>query len=150
LYSIALKKSAKNDRYRFHWWLLTILFFFIAADEFMATHEMISEIVRDKYHVSGLLYYAWVLPFSLFVLAVFLFYGGSLFRYLPAQTRNLLILAGFVYIGGALGMEIIGGYLYVQEGAENMTNALLTAVEEGMEMTGISIFIYALLLYRQE
>jgi hypothetical protein len=30
-----------------------------------------------------------------------------------------------------------------------MTNAILTSIEEGMEMTGISVFIYSLALYRQ-
>jgi hypothetical protein len=150
LYSISVVKTLRHDRYRYHWWLLTIVFFLIAADEFMATHELISETLRDKYHLSGLLYYAWVIPFFLFVVAIFIFYSGFLFRHLPSRTRNLMILGGMVYVSGTLGMEMIGGYFYQQEGSENMTNALLTATEEGMEMIGVVIFTYALNLYNEE
>jgi hypothetical protein len=150
LYSISVVKSFLNDKYRFHWWLLTIVLFLIAADEFMATHELISETLRDKYHWSGLLYYSWVVPFLVLVIALFIFYSGFLFKNLPSNTRNLMILAGIIYVGGSLGMEMIGGYFYQQEGEENMTNVLLTTLEEGMEMAGIAIFTYALNLYKKE
>jgi hypothetical protein len=150
LYSISVVKTSRNDKYRFHWWLLTILFFLVAADEFMATHELISETLRDKYHLSGLLYYAWVIPFFLFVIAIFVFYNGFLFRHLPVKTRNLMIFSGIVYVSGSLGMEMIGGYFYQQEGSENMINAFLTTAEEGMEMIGVATFTYALNLYKEE
>ena len=150
LYSISVVKTSRNDKYRFHWWFLTIVFFFIAADEFMATHELISETLRDKYHLSGLLYYSWVIPFFLFVIAILIFYSGFLFRHLPSNIRNVMILSGIIYVSGSLGMEMIGGYFYQHEGSENMTNAFLTAAEEGMEMLGVNLFIYALNLYKKE
>lgn len=148
LYSISIQKSEKKNKYRFHWWLMTILFFFVTADEFMATHEMISEIVRDKYHVTGFLYYAWVIPFAMLVGGLTILYTPFIFRHLPKQTRNLMIVSAVLYIGGAIFMEMVGGYFYLQGGTENMTNAFLTTIEEGMEMTGIAVFIYTLSQYK--
>ncbi len=150
LYSIAVEKSASKDRYRLHWWLMAILFLLIAADEFMATHELISEMVREKYHVTGFLYYAWVIPFGILVLVLFIFYLGFLFKYLPAGIRNLMILSAVLYLGGSLFMEMVGSYFYLKNGDENMTNAILTTVEEGLELAGVALFIYSLLRYRQE
>ncbi len=149
LYSISVEKSAQKDRFRFHWWFMAILFFMVAADEFMATHELISEIVRDKYQVTGIFYYAWVIPFGILIMALGVIYSGFIFRYLPVNIRNLMILSAALYVGGSIGMEMVGSYFYLRSGAENMTNAVLTSIEEGLEMTGISVFIYSLALYRQ-
>lgn len=46
-------------------------------------------------------------------------------------------------------MEIVGSYFYVQDGTDTMTNAILSSLEEGLEMSGVAIFVYALLLYKQ-
>ena len=149
LYSIAVEKSLKKDRYRFHWWLLTILFFLIAGDEFMATHEMISEIIRDKYDVTGFLYYAWVIPFGALVIALSIFYSGFVFRHLPEKTRNFMLLSALLYVGGSMGMEMVGSYFFLKGGTENMTNAILTSIEEGMEMAGVALLIFTLADYGQ-
>jgi hypothetical protein len=79
LYSISIEKMHRKDTYGVHWCLLTVLFLLIAADEFMATHEMISEIIRDKYQVTGFLYYAWIIPFSILILCLTLFYARFIF-----------------------------------------------------------------------
>ncbi len=148
LWSITFQKCGTGDKYLLHWRLLTFLFFMVAADEFMATHEMISEIIREKYHVGGIFYYAWVIPFSVLLFFLAIFYWRFIFNSLPTKTRNLMLLAAALYVGGAIGMEMAGSYFYIQNGVENMTNALLSSAEEGMEMTGIAIFIYALLQYK--
>jgi len=64
-------------------------------------------------------------------------------RRLPRPTAGLFILAGAIYVGGAVGMEIIGEPL----DSDTLTYNLLTAVEEGMEMCGVIVFMHALLRY---
>ena len=59
----------------------------------------------------------------------------------------LFLLAGGLYIGGALGMEMIGGYYTDFYGKNNLTYALITCLEEVLEMTGIVVFIHGLLDY---
>jgi hypothetical protein len=50
-------------------------------------------------------------------------------------------------VGGALGMELVGGKYVSLYGAQNLGFAMITTVEEVGEMLGIVIFIYALMSY---
>jgi hypothetical protein len=52
-----------------------------------------------------------------------------------------------LYIGGALGLEMLGSYYAELEGQQHLTYALLTILEEAMEMMGTVVFIYGLLFY---
>ena len=145
LASIARHKTAGKQPYYRHWWLLSGLFLVVAIDEFAAMHERLSEIVRDKLHVSGFLYYAWIIPAFFFVLFLVIIYAGFVFRYLPKQTRIEVILAASIFIGGSLCVEMLEGRYFLISGSnENMVNALLTSVEEGMEMIGVAIFYYSM------
>jgi hypothetical protein len=66
-------------------------------------------------------------------------------RNLPARMRTLLLLAGGLYVGGALGFEILSGMHAVKHGQENAVFAILVTIEETLEMLGVAVFIYALL-----
>uniref|UniRef100_A0ACD5GU38 Uncharacterized protein n=1 Tax=Desertifilum tharense IPPAS B-1220 TaxID=1781255 RepID=A0ACD5GU38_9CYAN len=46
-----------------------------------------------------------------------------------------------------MGIELIGGYYAYIYGKENLIYSLWVALEEGLEMAGILVFIYALLTY---
>ena len=150
LYNISFEKSILKEPYRYHWWLMTIIFFLIAADEFMATHEMLSELIRDKYQLGGVLYYSWVIPFGIILCLLVISYARFIFRYLPSRIRNLMIMSAIIYIGGSMIIEMLGAYVHFYNGAEDMTYILLTNVEEGMEMCGIVVFIYTLALYNEK
>jgi hypothetical protein len=63
------------------------------------------------------------------------------------RTRILFLLAGVVYVGGALGMEMVAGVYDQSHGYENAVTATMANVEETMEMAGLVIFIYALTAY---
>lgn len=66
---------------------------------------------------------------------------------LPARIRRLILIAGTVYVGSALGVEMLDGYYAQMYSNDNMMYSILTTIEESMEMLGIIIFIYALLSY---
>jgi hypothetical protein len=66
---------------------------------------------------------------------------------LPKQPRFYFITAAALYIGGALGMEIIGGVYADFDGQQNLAYALFTNLEEVLEMLGVITFIYGLLHY---
>jgi hypothetical protein len=57
------------------------------------------------------------------------------------------MLAAFLYIGGALGMEMVGSYIAEWQGQQNLLYALVATTEEVIEMIGIIVFIYGLLYY---
>ncbi|HYE36442.1 hypothetical protein [Methylocaldum sp.] len=143
---IAAAKFAKIDRYRFHWAGLAGLFFFLSLDEIATFHELLIAPLREFLHAGGLLYYTWVIPGAIFVAAVGLVFAKFLFD-LPPAIRRRFLLAGAVFVGGAIGVEMLGGLQADWHGKENIGYVLLVTLEEYMEMSGIVIFIHALLEY---
>lgn len=131
--------------YRWHWIGLVIIFLFFSLDETASLHERLAQPLRSTLETGGLLYYAWVIPGIAFILLFGLAYFRFWFR-LPARSRRLFMLAGIIYISGALGLELVGGW-YVDLYERDFIYALLTIVEETLEMAGVAVFIYALLTY---
>jgi hypothetical protein len=71
-------------------------------------------------------------------------------RDLPKTTRLLFIVSGAVYVGGALGMDMLGGYFKSHPlGSFDMQPIMIT-IEEFMENMGIVLFIFALLSYTRD
>jgi hypothetical protein len=74
-------------------------------------------------------------------------FGIGYLRFLwnqPARTRLLIAAAGAIYVGGALGGELVEGVLSTTRGID-LVFAVATTVEESLEMIGVLVFIYALL-----
>ena len=149
LLTVITSQSAA-DRYAGHWKWLVIIFAFMAIDEDAALHELLIEPVRDLLPVAGPLYFAWVIPYGLAVLVIGLLYLRFVWS-LTARTRGLFIGAGSLYLAGALGIEPIGGWYFSLHGEiEDLPYSLLVATEEFLEMSGIILFIYALLDYLRD
>lgn len=141
---IALFKT--SDRYFYHWRVLSIIFLFLSLDEAISIHEKMIPSLRSALNAGGFLYYTWVIPGSIFVLICLLAFWKFL-TYLPARIKRLFIVAGAIFVAGSLGTELVGGYYHDLYGQQNINYLLSTTIEESLEMLGIVIFIYALLLY---
>lgn len=129
------------------WVLLSIGFVFIGYDEAFSVHERLVEPVRRILGTGnlGVFYYAWVVPAIALVFILFLVFFKFLIQ-LPAPTRKRFILAAAIYLGGCIGMELIGGWIReLQHGLYTWQYAIAVTIEEGMEMAGLIVFIYALL-----
>ena len=126
-----------------HWWGLAAVFAYISLDEFAQLHEEVSNWVDFE---SDLLHFGWVVPAAALVLLVGLLYLPFLGR-LPAATRRRFVLAGAIYVGAAIGMELPLGYWASLEGRDNLVYGLIDWVEETLEIVGISIFFYALVAH---
>ncbi|WP_298861499.1 hypothetical protein [uncultured Gimesia sp.] len=143
---IALSKRVQKDRYTFHWFFLSGLFFLLSMDEVASIHECAIEPMRKLIDAQGVLHYAWVIPGGIFVLMV----AGFMLRFLislPARTRNLFLLAGAVFVGGAIGVEMISAFHAFSHGEKNLQYSLIITLEEAMEMLGVIILIHASLEY---
>jgi hypothetical protein len=62
----------------------------------------------------------------------------------PPRTRNLMILAGFLYVGGAVGAEAVSGWVS-QHWGFGWTYEVVLTCEEVLEMVGATVFVSALL-----
>ena len=137
-----------NSRYTKFWRALSIIFLFLAIDESCSLHEILIPLIKIVFDTKNFLYFPWVIP-AFILLVVFLIVFRKFIFNLPIKIRKLFILAGLIYIGGALGMELVGGYLADNSGLETTAYWIATLIEEFLEMFGILIFIYGLLSYIQ-
>jgi hypothetical protein len=131
-----------SDPFRWHFAGLAALFSYFSLDEAIEIHEHLG----GHLDLGGLLYFDWVVPAALFVLLVGLVYARFLFH-LPPGTRRGFVVAGVVYVSGALLMELPLGYWTERAGDENLTYALIDFVEESLEIAGSSYFVLVLARY---
>lgn len=144
---IAIFKKNIKARYAKYWKALSWIFLLLAIDEACSLHELSIPILRTAINAKGIFYFTWVIP-AFFLLIIFLIIFRKFIQSLPIKTKTLFILAGAVYVTGALGMELVGGYLADNFGY-NTVYGITTSFEELLEMLGIVIFIYGLLSYIQ-
>lgn len=145
---IAWYRKRKQEGFVLHWGILSAVFVFMALDEVASFHENLILPIRSSLNLSGIFYYSWVVVGLLFLLAFAASYLKFFFS-LSTTYRLGFFLAGFAYICGALGMELVGGYYAEHYGLENLPYALITTVEETLELIGILLLIKYLLLYLQ-
>jgi hypothetical protein len=144
---IATIKKKGAGKYAKQWKILAFIFLYLAVDEMCSIHELLIPILRGSMNTKGLLYFPWVIP-AFFLVIIFLIMFRKFILALPNKTKIQFILAGMVYVFGALGMELIGGYIADNYGY-NMVYGIASTIEELLEMFGVVIFINALLNYLQ-
>ncbi len=135
----------RRDRYYYEWAGLSFTFFYLAVDEAFSIHEGMKYarkiLVLDK--DNALYNDAWVFIGMAF-LTVFLLIYLRFLKSLNKRVQSLFLLSAGIYILGALGLEIIGGYWEFFQG-KDFIHAFLVTIEELLEMFGIILFINTLL-----
>jgi hypothetical protein len=134
----------QHGPFRWHWAALAVIFVLLAMDEMLSIHEATTEVIRSRLHiVDGWFYNAWVIP-AVVVLALA---AVTFFRFvvhLPARTRVLFLIAGAVYISGAVVLEMAGG-AYASIHGNDLAYGVLASAEEVLEMAGIVVMLFALM-----
>lgn len=130
------------------WAGLAVIFLLLSIDEAVAFHERAIDPVREWLGVGGALYFAWVIPAMLLLLVFAAVYLPFWWR-LPPRTRMGFAIAGVLYVGGALGMELVGAYLLTKFGA-GIATGITVLVEETAEMLGAVVFLHYVTGYLQE
>lgn len=149
VWQLSLASSAE-PRTRRAWRVIGVICVLIAVDESLRLHERLIEPMRELLDADGILYFAWVVPYAVLVVAVVLLLGRFVWR-LGAPVNRLILLAGAIFVTGALGMELAEGYIasgLSEEETTTPTFIALYTIEETLELIGVSLFIYALLRQR--
>ncbi|MCP2014741.1 hypothetical protein L1280_001893 [Deinococcus sp. HSC-46F16] len=140
----------RGDPFARTWTGLAALALFLTLDEYFALHDKLGAPIRALLGLGGFLYYAWVIPYGLLVLGVGVLLVRFL-RHLPAGLRRALLLAGGLYVLGALGLEVFEARIEAGAAGEGLGRAAqlqmvsLIAVEELLEMSSLVLLIAALL-----
>ena len=145
---IARLKNLEKDTFARHWAFMAYVFFFLSLDEAARIHEATIEPLRTFLNTSGIFYYAWVIIAIPVLLILAIFYAKFVFS-LPGKTRNQFIFAAVLFLSGALGLEMLGGFWFDVEVNGLYLSSILITFEELLENLGVVVFISALLTYIQ-
>ncbi|MCZ6895233.1 MAG: hypothetical protein O7H40_14460 [Gammaproteobacteria bacterium] len=121
---------AEGDPWHRWWMVLGWAFCFLSIDEVVGLHEMMNTMLESM---------PWTVVGAYVLALVGLCYLPFLWRY-RWRTAILFALAGGIYGGGAVGVEHFSGVE-----VNSLQYNMLTALEEGMEMLGVILLIYAIL-----
>lgn len=136
--------AARNgERYLFHWAVLAIMFVGLSADEATGVHEVLIEPMRAAFGLGGIFHFGWVIPGAILVSLAGLAYLPFLLAQ-PGRTQIVFFTAGALFVGGALGMEMVGGYLLTQHGEASLAYIAAFTVEESLEILGATLFVTGL------
>ena len=70
--------------------------------------------------------------------------------HLARVTRTLFVASGVTFIGAAVGMEMICAGYSAAGGRYQPGFMVFVTIEEGLAMTSIAVFLYAVLTYAAE
>ena len=127
------------------WRLLSKIFIFLALDEALQIHEILI-IPGLRHQVHPALASTWVVPYAALAL-IMLWRFRSFLGSIPRATATGLLRSGAVYVGGAIGMEMIGSFA-VRSSLIRLHSpwyGAITGLEETLELVGIILLIDALM-----
>lgn len=141
----------KTNKEGFKWWLLSLAFLFLSVDESASIHEFFVKFLPMYVGIGGegIFRNAWVIVYGLGAIAFAIYLIPSLLK-LPPDLLKGMILSGAVYVGGAIGVEMIGSWYVSHAGDANIGYAALATLEESLEMAGLILFIRYMLVYIRE
>jgi len=132
LWILMRDKRANQDAMAGRWRVLFFGFAFLSIDEIAGIHESINSVTDPSWAYGG--------GVVVLLLAVYFY---SFLKSLPRPTLIAFIVAGAIFVGGAVGVEIIGEPME----SDSLIYNLTTMVEEGMEIFGVIFFTRSLLRY---
>ena len=128
-----------------YWRLLSLIFVFLAVDELVSIHEHVGEFLVVNSGLNLKTSILWVVPWAAGVAIIAVAFRGFLLR-LPRTTALRFLIAGGLYVMGAIGFEIISSTLWELSGW-SLRYTSLALTEELLELIGQAYFAVTLLDY---
>ena len=143
---IAVQKRRGGHPFALRWALLSVVFVALSLDEAVGLHENLCRVASGG-RAKGFLAFWWVVPAGMLLVPFGLLYVRFLMR-LPRRTLVLFLLSAGLYVGGAMGLEMVSAKFYSVSGQRDTFGYLSAMIlEESMEMFGVVLFCHALLGY---
>ena len=143
---IAMCKRKRLDYETVCWFGLAAIFLFLSLDEGLKIHEYIGDAAETYIDATGFIYFPWVVPYGIAVILIALVYLKFILE-LPKSIAARFVLAGVVYLTGAVVFDMLGGRVAERNGYDAAAYCVLYTIEEFLEMAAIVFLIHALLLY---
>ena len=146
LYNIYIYKKDKGDIHYKKWRFLSFIFLVLSIDEASSIHEIIGHSLSQIINLTGFLHFSWVVFGLVFIFSIGLYLYKFIFS-LPKKTFLFFLVSAFIFVSGAIGMEMLGGNQVYRIGSANWPYIIFSTLEEVLEKLGLVIFIYSLLFY---
>ncbi|HSA80086.1 MAG TPA: hypothetical protein VLE23_04640 [Geminicoccaceae bacterium] len=143
---VATMKRHGGEPYAMHWLGLSVIFLALSMDETVGFHEMTIKPLQEMLGADGAFRHAWVIPAMVLVGAVGMAYLGFLWH-LERAFRLRCVLAGGLFVGGAVGFEILEGALADYYAQHPLLFEAAVHLEDTLEFAGVLIFLHGLLTY---
>jgi len=145
---VAVLKRKISAPYARHWAILAVIFLYLAADEAASMHELWGRPTKELLGnwATGAFFFSWVIP-AMALLAAFAIVFLGFWWHLPSRTRWLTLIAALLYIGGAVGFEMIGARYVETSGFDSLAYSMIATMEESLEMAGMILFVFAIMEY---
>lgn len=146
---VARHEMSIRSPWRWHFVVLAAGFLLLSIDEATEIHGTVlarlgESVAADTFN------WAWLGPGIVIVAVVALSYLRFLLA-LPRRFGALFAASGAIFVAGAVGAEWVGSEIarHMPDRA-TWPRQIEVIIEEGLEMVGIALFIYAVLLYIAE
>ena len=138
--------AKKGDILHSHLYLLglAIIFFFFAIAKNSSIHEYLVAPIQTALNMSKFQIYVWLYGIMAVMFPVLYL---KFFLSLPRKAKILLAVGGITFMIGAFGFDLVVAYAGRLIDHQSVTYLGLAALEDILEMGGIIIFVYGLLLY---
>jgi hypothetical protein len=131
----ATSQRKYQSSHTWHWYGLAVGFLLLSIDEIAGMHETLNSETEMSWAIPGGV-------LALFIGGVYLVFLCQLERHTAVQ----FVIGGALFVGGAVGVELLTEPYLENDELNTLAYNLWTAVEEGMEMAGVIVFLNALLL----
>lgn len=144
---IGVRARQRGERLGRRWIVMGMIFVLLSLDEAASFHEMAIHPLRDRFQLTGIFYFAWIIP-ALAVLTLLAVMYLPFVLALPARTRLGLIAAAALYLSGTIGMEMLAGAIVTSEGGiGNTAFAVSATIEEMLELLGLVLLLNTLMMH---
>lgn len=151
LFLLAWKASRKMMETEIMFLILSVLFCYLAIDEFCELHEYLTIPIQKRFPMTGIFLWSWVIPFGIGVLILSIAMFPVLWR-MEGEPRFWFFLSAATYVSGAIGGDMLAGWYLTKKGllkwgewGNDFGYQLFVLYEESFEMAGLIMLSYALL-----
>ncbi len=130
-----------------YWMALAGVFLFLTLDEAAQIHEKLdTDLIWGNIETSGFLAWPWVILYGALV-GVFGLLFGRFWAGLPRAVKWHYAFAAALYVGAALGFEMLEARVYTEAAGPGPLFDILVSIEEFLEMSAILYAIHTSLRY---
>ncbi len=131
---------------RLGWACLSAIFILLSIDEAVSLHEPAGRAFWRLTGLGGDGTFAWLIPAVPVVLCMGLVFLRLIIG-LPRRTRVMIVLAGAIFLSGAMGFEVVGWSVGRDPDRWDWAYQMSTLAEEVLELAGQALFFHALVDY---